>query len=81
MNNVAFFLFLVILPWVKIPIVFIVFLCFSVFFSSPVHECFDQKTSHTSYYNQGKCYYDNDINNSSIILFICSFIIFFPLYD
>ena len=48
MYNFAFFLFLVILPWVKIPIVFINFLGFGVLFNSPILDYFDQKTSNKS---------------------------------
>ena len=62
MNNFTFFLLLVILPWVKIPIVFITFLGFSGCFNSPILDYFDQNTSDTSYYHEGKCNDNCDIN-------------------
>ena len=62
MNNFTFFLLLVILPWVKIPIVFIKFLGFGGCFNSPILDYFDQNTSDTSYYHEGKCNDNCDIN-------------------
>ena len=50
MHNVTPFLFLVVLLLLEVPIIFIFFLGFGLFFNSPILDYFDQNTGDTSYY-------------------------------